>query len=529
MGNYVVNIDTYAFEGSGLTTITIPSSVVTIGNYAFQSCSSLGSVSFSSESTLGSIGDSAFHHCPLNRGLGWLRIPSSVNTIGSKSFSDTKMNNLTFGNNSQLWEIGSSAFAGSSIAGDIKFPSLLIVIGESAFADCASLEQAYFPCDSTASIGQGCFSGSSVSNIELPDQASCNDCGSSVSVKDCGQQAGTNTVAPTQGPTSKTDVNNLLRNHFGENGDPLIAAAYVCVALLLFGGIYALMRKRTKRNLSFRCVCEGAKEPLWIDFDDVLRNPLAHSYVNMHDDLEEFQKQLLKCEPDEEDNEKSLSILHIIGHRLPSGDEVEVEQDEEDGHVGGSVHGIEDTDIANPMQTENPMLLSTPITDGSPPPATAMTAMALHGKKPDSMNPLLLSRGSTSKSKKDKLSRSSMKPKKEPKEDTGVVIVEGDAGGIEMGEVTQTKAEGTGVGEIAAIEAEGTELPSPVVAILRSPPPPPAPSALLKRAPPPPPMALGARPKARAPPTPPALRAPPKRDPEKEKDIGNAPKHRSNG
>ena len=110
-----------------------------------------------------------------------------------------------------------------------------------------------------------------------------------------------------------------------------------------------------------------------------------------------------------------------------------------------------------------------------------------------------------------------MKSKKESKEDIGVVVVEGDAGGIEMGEVTP-------------IEAEGTEFPSPVVAILRSPPPPPpAPSALLKRAPPPPPMALGARPKARAPPTPPALRAPPKRDPEKEKDIGNAPKHRSNG
>ena len=71
-----------AFEGcSGLTSLTIPSSVTRIGNYAFEGCSGLTSLTIPSSIT--SIGYSAFSGCS---GLTSLTIPSSVTWIDELAF-----------------------------------------------------------------------------------------------------------------------------------------------------------------------------------------------------------------------------------------------------------------------------------------------------------------------------------------------------------------------------------------------------------------------------------------------------------
>ena len=79
----VTSIDTYAFQGcSNLTTITLPAALTTIGNNAFQSCTGLATVSF--PESLTSIGSSAFYGCSA---ITSVTIPANVTSLGSSAFS----------------------------------------------------------------------------------------------------------------------------------------------------------------------------------------------------------------------------------------------------------------------------------------------------------------------------------------------------------------------------------------------------------------------------------------------------------
>ena len=134
IGSSITSIGSSAFSGcSGLTAVEIPSSVTSIGDYAFYGCSSLTSVEIPSSVT--SIGEWAFYGCS---GLTAIQIPSSVTSIGDYAFSDcSSLTTVEIPNS--VTSIGSYAFSGCSGLTAVEIPSSVTSIGDHAFYGCDRL------------------------------------------------------------------------------------------------------------------------------------------------------------------------------------------------------------------------------------------------------------------------------------------------------------------------------------------------------------------------------------------------------
>ena len=102
-------LPSFVFSGcSGLTSITIPNSVTSIGDLAFCDCSSLTSITIPNSVTI--IGGSAFYGCS---GLTSINIPNSVTYIGGEAFAGCgNLSTIYFGDNTI--SIGWGAFSGTA-------------------------------------------------------------------------------------------------------------------------------------------------------------------------------------------------------------------------------------------------------------------------------------------------------------------------------------------------------------------------------------------------------------------------------
>ena len=162
--NSVTTIGNSAFNGcSSLTSITIPNSVTTIGNSAFNGCSKLTSITIPNSVT--TIGDYAFYGC---NGLTSITIPNRVTTIGKSAFYNcSSLTSITIPNS--VTTIGKSAFNGCSGLTSITIPNSVTTIGESVFNGCSRLISITIP-NSVTTIGSSAFNGCSrLISITIPN------------------------------------------------------------------------------------------------------------------------------------------------------------------------------------------------------------------------------------------------------------------------------------------------------------------------------------------------------------------------
>lgn len=204
LGNYtftVVSIANSAFNGSGITSISMPKTIVEIGNYAFEDSYNLTSLSL--PDGIKTIGERAFRNCksinklklPNNDVLikksafeslsnlteltipdGWTQIGNekesnffsnceslrkvtigkNVATIWSYAFSNcTSLTEIVCSNDGALTYIGPSAFTYCTSLTSMKFiPRSVKTLGVCAFSYCSALEEIYIPSNIEV-IGSG--------------------------------------------------------------------------------------------------------------------------------------------------------------------------------------------------------------------------------------------------------------------------------------------------------------------------------------------------------------------------------------
>ena len=121
-----------AFPPGAAGSYAVPNTVISIGNYAFESCTPLTSVTIPNSVT--TIGDNAFYDCT---GLTSLTLPSSVTTIGSYAFNGcSSLVNLTLSNG--LTIIGNYAFNGCTSLTSLTLPSSVTSIGNYALSSASA-------------------------------------------------------------------------------------------------------------------------------------------------------------------------------------------------------------------------------------------------------------------------------------------------------------------------------------------------------------------------------------------------------
>lgn len=175
----LTTIEEHAFDACrNLSSIFIPSAVETIGDEAFSECSALTEITFEGNN-VETIGARAFEYCSL---LDSVTIPDSVYSLGDHAFFNCmSLRSVTLGENISIIErytfrycydlvtvemrgmvtaVYDYAFANCTALQEMTFGEGLLQIWPSAFKNCTSLYKVVLPA-SLAEIGSDAFKGCS--------------------------------------------------------------------------------------------------------------------------------------------------------------------------------------------------------------------------------------------------------------------------------------------------------------------------------------------------------------------------------
>lgn len=164
LGGYPVTaIGAEAFYDADFTSVDLPDSVTSIGNYAFGECTKL--VSCSLPKGLTAIGEGVFMY---NWKLTDIDIPNTVTSIGKYAFFQCeKLETIKFPDG--LVTIGDNAFQMCESLTAVDLPAGVTSIGKNAFGQCWAVSRVTLS-DGLVSIGNGAFGEcEKLTRIILPD------------------------------------------------------------------------------------------------------------------------------------------------------------------------------------------------------------------------------------------------------------------------------------------------------------------------------------------------------------------------
>ena len=137
----IENIPDNAFNGlSSLSWVKLPEGLKTIGKYAFE-------------------GTQIFN----------IEIPSTVTDIGYMSFANTRLTKLTFDKDSQLTDIYNGAFYNCTSLGEVILPNTVTTVGYAAFQGCTSLKKLIFSDAMKTVWDYTCSGCTSLQTVHLPN------------------------------------------------------------------------------------------------------------------------------------------------------------------------------------------------------------------------------------------------------------------------------------------------------------------------------------------------------------------------
>ena len=135
----VVMLGPYSFEGTGLKSVTLPSTVEVLGSCAFWKCINLYEVNLNDN--LAEMGEAVFGLC---ESLKRIDIPNGIKFLELGAFIDcTSLEDVKLPNT--LSDIGVGAFEGCTSLESITIPDSTNVIFSLAFNNCTNLKDIYIP------------------------------------------------------------------------------------------------------------------------------------------------------------------------------------------------------------------------------------------------------------------------------------------------------------------------------------------------------------------------------------------------
>ena len=157
----VTKLKDYTFYACNFTSITLPSTLTSIGNQCFCNCFALTSITIPEGVT--SIGNQCFYN---GYALNSVTLPSTLTSLGHQCFERSALISITIPEG--VTSIGESCFNSTSIT-SIVIPEGVTSLGEKCFYSCSSLTSITLPSTLTSLGGECFYSCSSLTSIVIPE------------------------------------------------------------------------------------------------------------------------------------------------------------------------------------------------------------------------------------------------------------------------------------------------------------------------------------------------------------------------